>query len=177
MGQRRQEFVLQAIRLPEASLRPFMRQIGDHDRDRSTPSMCKAIDDSCAGFEAPAAVELDLRSTRFELRTRFSVASSAALMNPEGPAGNALGRARHELRESLVAVKDRPIRGERQGALPHLFDHEPIRLVGTAEQSVPLPERARPAPRRPSRIAEEVFGFRRRRRSASFAPHGSIAVV
>ena len=119
MGQRRQEFVLQAIRLPEASLRPFMRQIGDHDRDRSN-----AIDvqgdrrQLCRVRGASRSRELDLRSTRFGAQDplqRRVVGSADEL--PEGPAGNALGRARHELRESLVAVKDRPIRGERQGAL------------------------------------------------------------
>ena len=52
----------------------------------------------------------------------------------EGLAGDALGRPSHELRETLIAVEDRSIRRQRQRTLPHLFDHQPVRLVGAAER-------------------------------------------
>ena len=48
-------------------------------------------------------------------------------------AGDALGGRAIELRETLVAVEDRAVAGERQRAFAHLLDHQPVRLVGAAQ--------------------------------------------
>ena len=118
------------------SVRSWVRSVTTTATVR-TPSMVKAMDDSCAGFQAPASVsKLDVRPIRFRAQhplQRGAGRRRGGTLPKTRPAMRS-GGARHQLGETLVAIQDRPIRAERQRTLAHLFDHQAIGLVGTAQR-------------------------------------------